>query len=189
MIQQSDIGKAPTLKPYNQQSLMTNNDGNHFLELLNDDLALNLGRAVWTFAQIEWLTYEYMRELSGDTLDVLMGNQLFKARTTLIINLLERLDVREKERALDYIKRADKLADVRNTIVQNPWKIWIDLKQKDFRTEIQTYNNHQKKFDLSALQKFIKDAQEIASGLEQALGAITLASKGQQRKHAAQAVW
>lgn len=189
MIQQSDISKRTSWTPHSMESSMSSSDGNNFLEVLNDDLALNLGRAVWTFAQIEWLTYEYMRELSNDSLDVLMGNQLFKARTTLIINLLERMNGTEKERALDFIKRADKLADVRNTIVQNPWKIWIDVKQKDFRTEIQTYNTHQKKFDLSALQKFIRDAQEIATGLEQALGAITLASKGHPRKHTAQAVW
>jgi len=38
----------------------------HYLEELSDDLALKLGRAVWNFAKIEWLTYEYISHLCND---------------------------------------------------------------------------------------------------------------------------
>lgn len=150
----------------------------HYLEVLGDELSLALGHAVWAFARIEWLTYEYMRKLSSDSLDTLMGDQLFRARIKLIRQLVQRLEgcESEKQAALACIDRAEKLADQRNTIVHNPWQIWIDFERGDFVTEIKKYTNRQKTFDLSAIRAFTESAQQTASDLQDALGVLTTRS-------------
>ena len=146
----------------------------HFEEMHNE-LSLALGRAVWAFSMIERLTYEYMAALSTEPLDVLMGDQPFKSRIKLIKQLIKRIEgaTEEKERALRYIQKAESLADTRNTIAHNPWRIWVDFEQKNFRTEIQKYTRQEKSFDLSAVRQFTEDAQEAASGMEGALCALT----------------
>ncbi len=146
----------------------------HYLEVLGDELSLALGRAVWAFARIEWLTYEYMRKLSTDSLETLMGDQPFRVRIKLIKQLVQRLEgcENEKQTALSCIDRAERLADQRNTIVHNPWQIWIDFERRDFVTEIKKYTNQQKTFDLSAVRAFTESAQQTASDLQDALGAL-----------------
>ena len=146
------------------------------VEALADELSLALGRAVWAFSMIERLTYEYMSALSSEPLDVLMGDQPFKSRIKLVTHLIERIEglAEEKKRALRYVQKAESLAHIRNTIAHNPWRIWIDFERKDFRTEIQKYTRHEKKFDLTAVQQFTEDAQEVAAGLEYVLRTLTL---------------
>jgi hypothetical protein len=153
---------------------MTAYEGSDYLDSLGDELALALGRAVWAFARIEWLTYEYMRALSDDSLDELMGDQLFRARIRLTRQLVERLEGKasEKAAAVAAIEQAERLADRRNTLVHNPWQIWIDLERKDFLTEIQKYNRREKKLDLSAVKAFTDEATQTASALQVALGAL-----------------
>ena len=111
----------------------------HYLEVLYKDLALALGNAVWAFARIEWLTYEYLRHLSADHLDELVGDVSYRARTSILRRIVERSDANaeKKETALAAIKQAEGLAEKRNIIVHNPWRIWVDLDAKDFMTEIQ----------------------------------------------------
>jgi hypothetical protein len=129
---------------------------------------------------IEGLTYRYMKSLSSEPLDTLMGDQLFKARIKLIKHLVERIKGKDEEkgRALRYIQKAEKLAETRNVIAHNPWQIWIDFERDDFRTEIQKYTKKEKTFDLTAVRKFTEDAREAASGLEYALSALTSSSSG-----------
>lgn len=146
----------------------------NYLEELGDELALALGHAIWTFSKIEWLTYKYMRKLSSEPLDVLMGNQPFGSRISLLKQLVERIEgmAEQKKLALQLIESANKLAKDRNTIVHNPWQIWIDLEKSDFRTEIQRYSDPNKAFDLSAIKQFTENAQKTASELEFALNTL-----------------
>ena len=152
---------------------MSSSDDN-YLSGLNDELALALGHAVWAFAQIEWVTYEYMKELSNDSLDELMGDQLFKARVRLIRHLIDRVEDKasEKRVAISAIDQAEKLADRRNTIVHNPWQIWIDLDRRGFMTEIQKYNKREKKLDLKAVSLFAEEALQTSKDLQSALRAL-----------------
>lgn len=158
---------------------MSLDEERHYLDILGDQLSLALGKAVWSFARIEWLTYEYMKELSSDDLDMLMGDQFFKARTKLIKKLVLRIEgsQAEKDQAISCIARAETLADQRNTIVHNPWQIWIDFNRRDFMTEIQKYTDREKKFDLTKVQDFTENAQKLASDLKDALSALTSASR------------
>lgn len=146
----------------------------NYLEELGDELALALGHAIWTFSKIEWLTYKYMRKLSSEPLDVLMGNQQFGSRISLLKQLVERIEgmAEQKKLALQLIESANKLVKDRNTIVHNPWQIWIDLEKSDFRTEIQRYSDPNKAVDLSAIKLFTEDAHKTASDLESALNAL-----------------
>jgi hypothetical protein len=155
----------------------------HYLEILGDELSLALGKAVWAFARIEWLTYEYMKKLSSDSLDMLMGDQMFKARIKLVKHLVLRIEGLEVEkiRAVACIDRAEKLADQRNTIVHNPWQIWIDFDREDFVTEIQKYTKREKKLDLTAVRSFTESAQQTASDLQDALGTLTRLARGPAR--------
>lgn len=159
---------------------MTINEERHYLDVLGDELALALGKAIWSFANIELLTYQYMKRLSRDELDVLMGDVSFVARTKVMKNLVLRTQAPQqaKDQAIKYIIKAEELAKDRNTIVHNPWSIWIDLDQRNFMTEIQKYTNRDKKFDLSKVRDFTARAQQVASDLTEALNALTSHSTG-----------
>jgi hypothetical protein len=136
-----------------------------------DELSLALGRAIWAFSKIERLTYEYLKALSNEPLDVLMVDQPFKSRIKLIKQLVERLAGQHEDKAfaLRQINKAESLADIRNMIAHNPWCIWIDFETKSVKSEIQKYHKREKKHDLSSICKFTEDAQKCASSLENAL--------------------
>lgn len=146
----------------------------HYLEVLYKELALALGDAVWAFARIEWLIYEYIGLLSTDRVDELVGDLNFRPRTSILKRIVERLDTipEKKERTLTAIKEAEKLADKRNIIVHNPWRIWIDLDAKKFMTEIQKYSNQDKKLDLNELRQFVESAVKIETELKESLNAL-----------------
>ena len=146
----------------------------HYLEALYKELALALGDAVWAFARIEWLTYEYIGRLSTDRVDELVGDLNFRPRTSILRRIVERTatNAETKERALTAIKEAEKLADKRNIIVHNPWRIWVDLDAKEFMTEIQKYSNRDKKLDLNELQQFVESAGKIETELKESLNAL-----------------
>jgi hypothetical protein len=83
----------------------------HYLEVLYRDLALALGDAVWAFARIEWLVYEYLGRLSKDHVDELVGEVAFRSRCAILRRLVERRATtpETKERALCAIGEAEKL--------------------------------------------------------------------------------
>ena len=145
-----------------------------YLEDLKAELAQALGEAIWAFAMIEQLTYRYMKKLSSDRLDELMGGQQFKARIELVIKLVERLEGQENDKgvALSYLKKAQRLADRRNLLAHNPWQIWIDLDESKFKSEIKKVTDETKRVDLEMVRAFREDAGEIASTLEYVLGEL-----------------
>jgi hypothetical protein len=154
---------------------MSREEERHYLEILGDELALAVGQAICAFTRIEWLIYEYLKQLSLDDLDLLMADQLFRTRTIVLRRLVERLGKAKdkKDQALAWITSAEQLSEKRNTIVHNPWQIWIDSKRRDFMTEIQRYAKRDKKLDLAQVRDFTERAQEIASGLKESLAALT----------------
>ncbi|CAM2196785.1 conserved protein of unknown function [Paraburkholderia kururiensis] len=143
-----------------------------YLEDMKAELAQALGEAIWAFAMIERVTYSYMKKLSRDRLDELMGGQQFKARTDLVIKLVERLKGQEKEKAvaLRHLKEAQNLAIERNLLAHNPWQIWIDLDESKFKSEIRKFNDETKKADLEKVRDFRERAGDVASTLEYVLG-------------------
>ena len=153
---------------------MIREEEKHYLEVLGEDLSLAVGQAIWAFARIEWLTYEYLKLLSSDRLDMLMGDQSFRARTKVIRKLILRSEntQAQKDQALDWISQAEKLSEQRNIIVHNPWQIWVDFDRRDFMSEIQRYEKRDKKLDLAQVRTFTERAQEVASGLKDSLNAL-----------------
>lgn len=153
---------------------MSREEERHYLEVLGDDLSLAVGHAIWAFTRIEWLTYEYMKRLSRDELDVLMGYQSFRARTKVVRKLVLRSEntQAEKDQAINWIKLAEQLEKQRNTIVHNPWQIWVDFDRRDFMTEIQQYAKRDTKLDLAQVRAFTERAQDVASGLKDSLSAL-----------------
>ena len=146
----------------------------HFLEVLYRDLALALGDAVWAFARIEWLVYEYLGRLSKDHVDALVGEVAFRPRCSILRRLIERRASTpvSKERAMRAVQEAEKLAERRNIIVHNPWKIWIDLDAEEFMTEIQRYSNPNSKVDLNELKRFTESAANVEQELKDSLNAL-----------------
>lgn len=146
----------------------------HYLEVLYRDLALALGNAVWAFARIEWRTYEYLRRLSRDHLDEVVGDVAFRVRCSILRRLVERTTqaAEIQERALRAIREIEKLADRRNVIVHNPWSIWIDLDAGDFMTKIQKYSNRQNAVDLDQIKRFTAAAEAAERELRAALNAL-----------------
>jgi len=57
---------------------MAEEQNENYLETLSDELSLALRRAIWTFSKIEALTYEFIKVLSKDNLNDLLGRQTFK---------------------------------------------------------------------------------------------------------------
>lgn len=165
---------------------MTEEQSENYLETLGDELSLALGRAIWTFAKIEALTYEYIKALSKDNLNDLLGRQTFKARMDLIKKLIVRiknLDT-EKTQALSVINKLDSLLKRRNMIAHNPWLIWIDLEQEVFMTEIHDASKPMDKQDvketlnLEKIKQFTEETQEIVLELKRALAPLAKAVRG-----------
>lgn len=143
----------------------------NFIETLSDELASALGRAIWAFAKIEWLTYKYMKKLSKEDLDVLVDGLLFSKRIEIIKRLVNRIDgfKNEKVESIKCLNEVSKLADERNLIVHNPWQIWIDFEKQDFMSEIHKHSNSSKKLDLSQVNLFTEKTQKVTSDLQQAM--------------------
>lgn len=146
----------------------------HYLETLYKELALALGDAVWAFARIEWLTYEYLRRLSKDRLDELVGDLTFSNRTAILCRIVDARNSspENKERALKAIKAAKDLSEKRNIIVHNPWRIWVDLDSEEFMMQIEKYSKRDKAVDLDELRRFTKLAGEVETELKESLNAI-----------------
>ncbi len=153
---------------------MIQKSNRNFLEDLGDELALALGNAVWAFALIEWITFEYMKQLSQDDLHLLMGDTNFGMRVSIIKKLVERCQVEDKIKkdAIESLSKAKDLADRRNIIVHNPWQIWIDFDRKDFMTELQKYMVPEKKLDLDQIHEFVVEAKALEADLKTALDAL-----------------
>src|SRR5882762_1784545 len=153
---------------------MSSDNEPHHLEILNKDLALALGDAVWAFARIEWLVYECLGWLSVDQIDQLVGDLPFRSRTAILTRIVDRreADSRRKQRVQTAIEKAEKLSEKRNIIVHNPWRIWIDLDAKEFMTEIQRYSNRGKKVDLTELRQFTETAANVELELRESLRAL-----------------
>ncbi|MFP3554027.1 hypothetical protein SB861_25460 [Paraburkholderia sp. SIMBA_049] len=145
-----------------------------YLEDMRAELAQALGEAIWAFAMVERLTYGYMKKLSSDRLDELMGGQQFNARIQLMKRLVGRLEGQkeEKERTLRYINKAEQLAGRRNLLAHNPWQIWIDFDESKFKTEIKKVTDETKRLDLNMVREFREEAAEVASMLEHMLGEL-----------------
>ncbi len=165
---------------------MAEEHNENYLETLSDELSLALGRAIWTFAKIEALTYEYIKELSKDSLNDLLGRQTFKSRMDLVKKLIERIENldAEKAQALSVINKLDSLLKRRNMIAHNPWLIWIDLEQEIFMTEIHDASkpmdkqNAKETLNLEKINQFTIETQEIVLELKRALAPLTKAVRG-----------
>lgn len=146
----------------------------HYLEVLYRDLALALGNAVWAFARIEWLVYEFLGRLSKYHVDELVGEVAFRPRCSILRRLVERRasTPESKDRALRAIQETEKLAERRNIIVHNPWSIWIDLNAREFMTEIQKYSNRSSKVDLNELKRFTQSAAKVERELKESLNGL-----------------
>ncbi|WP_321927585.1 hypothetical protein [Paraburkholderia guartelaensis] len=144
------------------------------LHQMRTELAQALGEAIWAFAMIERLTYGYMKKLSSDRLDELMGGQQFRSRIELVERLVKRLKGQEADKtvALRYIDKAKKLADKRNTLAHNPWQIWIDFDESKLKSEVMKVTDETKRLDLAMVREFREEAGEVASTLEYLLGQL-----------------
>jgi N-acetylglutamate synthase-like GNAT family acetyltransferase len=162
------------LVPPPSDALDTESDSPHFLETLHKDLALALGDAIWAFARIEWQTYERLRMHSRDGLDDLLGDIGFRQRMAILRRLIERNkpDAGKLKRVADAIAAVEKLAERRNIIVHNPWRIWIDLDAERFMMHIQKYTQPGKTIDLAALKKFTEECGAAETELRDSLNAL-----------------
>ena len=145
-----------------------------YLEDMRAELSQALGEAMWAFAMVERLTYQYMKKLSSDALDELMGGQSFSARIRLIRKLVDRLKGQEEQKAVvvKCLKKAEQLADTRNTLAHNPWQIWIDFDESKFKSEIKKVTDEEKTLDLKQVRAFRDDAGELASTFEYQLSEL-----------------
>ena len=141
---------------------------------LSSDLSLALGRAIWAFSVVESATFDYMQKLSKEPLHELMDDQLFKARVKLVRRLIERIEGfhTEKANALQYLSQAERLANTRNAIAHNPWRVWADLEARELRANIQPRRANAVALTRKSVEKFTAEAQALAVGLFGALGSL-----------------
>ena len=153
----------------------------HHLEELSDELSLALGEAVWAFARIEKLIFEYIEKLARDDLNDLIGYQPITKRIEIIKKLIIRIEGlgNEKKHALSNLEKALKLSKSRNKIAHNPWLIWVDLDKKIIKTEIhEIHNKDSVPIDLIKMRKFTADAERVASDLKDSLIPLVKAVRG-----------
>lgn len=146
----------------------------HFLEQLGQELTEKLGDAIWSFAKIERLTYEYLRVLGGQEALVLAGHQNFVPRLNALKRLIEvkELKADASARVLELLAQAETLAKKRNAIAHNPWQIYIDLERMDFVSEIIKYMNQEERIDRAGLEAFTKESDKVGKDLESLLNEI-----------------
>ena len=153
----------------------------HYLDELTDELSLKLGQAVWAFARIEKLLFDYTKQLSKeDDLNDLLGYQPIKKRIEIIkklINSTKNLNS-EKQEALACLDKVFKLSKEGNQIAHNPWSIWVDLEDRALKTEIQDAQNKSQPINKQKITKFTKDAQELAPQLKNSLIPLAKAVRG-----------
>ena len=89
----------------------------------------------------------------------------------MLRRLVDRRDASDelKRHAIDAIAVVERLANDRNIIVHNPWRIWVDLDNREFMTEIQKYSNPSRKLDLSLLRRFVDEATIAEINLRETL--------------------
>ena len=170
---------------------MTDGEEKNYLDTLSDDLSRKLGRAVWSFARIEWLTYRYVKALSEDDLPALLNDFLsltdsngFTARTKILKILIRRsgADSQTIEAAVKLVNKAATLAERRNIIVHNPWQIGIDLDKKEFVSEIWQHTKPEPRLSEDDIVAFAADAQKVETDLEASLSALTNAFRATRSK-------
>jgi hypothetical protein len=144
------------------------------LNQMGAELSMALGSAIWAFAQIEKLTYEFIAKQYADSIDDLIGELSFRSRTKILRKIIkEKKPSSDKlNRVIKAINEANKLSEERNIIVHNPWKIWIDLDEKEFKTEIQKHTQPEKKLDLNQLLEFAAKANAVETKLRFSLNAL-----------------
>ncbi|HDR9164788.1 TPA: hypothetical protein QDB28_005223 [Burkholderia vietnamiensis] len=139
-----------------------------------DELSMTLGQAIWAFARVERVTYLYMKQLSTDTLDVLMADQSIPTRIRVIKHLINRATGPEsiKQQALTCLKRIHALAEKRNLIAHNPWSTYLDLDAGEFVGEIEKVTDASEVISKAELEKFSRDALDLAANFESALSEL-----------------
>lgn len=154
--------------------------GHGFLDKLSADLAKLLGQAIWSFAKIEWLTYEYIEILGGDGLLSLVGDQGFDRRVRILRKLIDRAGGPEDRRraAIEALHKATKLAAERNTIVHNPWQVYLDFEVGELVTRIHKWGKMDRRLSDQEVQSFISKAEATFQALEAALLGLMQAREG-----------
>jgi len=144
------------------------------LEDLYRDLSLALGDAVWAFARIEWITYNHINSYYSDSVDNLIVEIGFANRAEILKKIIkDKKPISDnRDKAIDAINKAIKLAKERNLIVHNPWKIWIDLDAKEFMTEIEKFAAPGKSINLDGVRAFVNKAEAVELELKEALNAL-----------------
>ena len=147
----------------------------HYLEQLNEDLSQKLGNAIWAFAKIEWLTYEYIKRLAGSNILELVVNQNFKLRLGVLEKIIKQKKYGAKlsDDVIAVFTEAKLLSDKRNTIVHNPWQVYIDLEEMEFVSEISKYTNPNHIFNVEDIESFTLEAQNVAKRMQRAIAALT----------------
>jgi hypothetical protein len=135
-------------------------------------LAFELGEAVWMFAKLESITFEYLRVLSDDGLDLKMSNVPTDSRLLMIAELAKRSDFGNdamKQLSLSALSRMKALAPQRNTIVHNPWDVWFDAEAMGFEADIDRLPERKKTIAREELQRFTKQCVDVYEELANAL--------------------
>lgn len=147
----------------------------NYLEQLGKELSQKLGDAIWDFAKIEWLTYKYIKLLAGSDVLELVAHQSFKLRLDVLGKIVKQKDCDStlSKSAFAVFSEARLLSDKRNTIVHNPWQVYVDLDRMDFVTEISKYTNPNHSFNVNDIESFTADAQRISTEMEKILGMLT----------------
>jgi hypothetical protein len=144
------------------------------LDELYAELSSELGNAVWSFARIEWLVYEYIGSLSEDRVDELIGEINFYPRIKILKRLIDRSEASEaaKRTAVDVLVEAEKLAERRNIIVHNPWRVSADFQKKEFLSKFRKCSNQDKTVSREQLKEFTEEANNVQERLKEALDAL-----------------
>jgi hypothetical protein len=136
------------------------------------ELAFDLGEAVWMFAKLESVTFEYLRVLSEDRLDLAMKNVMLDGRLLMVTELVKRSSFNAapmKDIALAALSDLRALIPQRNMIVHNPWDVWFDAEEVGFRADIDRLPERKKTIARDEIQRFSARCIELHGTLLNAL--------------------
>jgi len=139
---------------------------------------LLIGKAISSFAEIELITYHFLRNIPRDDIFRTASGLPFARRVDLILGILGGLedlpDVGKQFQ--ENLRKAVNLAEVRNLIAHNPTMLDVYEHKTSgalhFERTIRAIRKQQKFLDLKGLREHTADVETLASDLWKNIGKL-----------------
>jgi len=142
---------------------------------INEEWSKAVGRAVLTFGNLEWVTYQCLGLFSTDKIFETVVSLNYAKRIDLILEILsgKKLEGKTFAKANELFSEAKAKAKIRNVFVHNPLGVGIYQDQEgniQLKDEIRHYRESNKVYNLEDIQAFGKECEELELKIMELIG-------------------